>query len=175
MGTIPSLCSPSVRGYVSMDELSQWEGLLRVALAALLGGVIGLERGFREKQAGLRTNMLVAMGAALFTVSSIQFAEFYLNWPGSIRFDPSRIISNIVTGIGFLGGAIVFRTGHRVSGVTTAASIWAVTAVGIAAGAGRYITAAGATVLIVIVLLVVGLIEQKVGLKEGSLEDPDDE
>jgi putative Mg2+ transporter-C (MgtC) family protein len=152
-----------------MEELSQWEGLLRVALAALLGGVIGLERELREKQAGLRTNMLVSMGAALFTVSAIQFAEFYVNWPGSIRFDPSRIVSTIVTGIGFLGGAVVFRTEHRVSGVTTAASIWAVTAVGVAAGAGRYITAAGATVLIVTVLLVVGIIEHRVGLKEGPI------
>lgn len=150
-----------------MDELGQWEGLLRVALAALLGGVIGIERELREKQAGLRTNMLVSMGAALFTVSSIQFAEFYVNWSGSIRFDPSRIISNIVTGVGFLGGAVVFRTQERVTGVTTAASIWAVTAVGIAAGAGRYVTAAGATVLIVIVLLLVGVIERLTGLKDG--------
>lgn len=152
-----------------MEELSQWEALLRVALAAVFGGVIGLERELREKQAGLRTNMLVAMGAALFTVSSIQFAEFFVNWPGSIRMDPSRIISTIVTGVGFLGGAVVFRTEQRVSGVTTAASIWAVTAVGVAAGAGRYVTAGGATVLIMIVLLVVGLIEHKVGFKKGQI------
>lgn len=159
-----------------MEELGQWEGLLRVALAALLGGVIGIERELREKQAGLRTNMLVSMGAALFTVSSIQFAEFYVNWTGSIRFDPSRIISNIVTGVGFLGGAVVFRTQERITGVTTAASIWAVTAVGIAAGAGRYVTAAGATVLIVIVLLLVGVVEHLTGLKEGPiLPGTDDE
>lgn len=152
-----------------MDELSQWEGLMRVALAAILGGVIGIERELREKSAGLRTNMLVSMGAALFTVSSIQFAEFYVNWSGSIRFDPSRIVSNIVTGIGFLGGAIVFRTEHKVSGVTTAASIWAVTAVGIAAGGGRYVTAIGATGLIVLVLLAVGLVEHVTGLKRGPV------
>jgi putative Mg2+ transporter-C (MgtC) family protein len=162
-----------------MEELSQWEGLMRVALAALLGGVIGLEREMREKQAGLRTNMLVSMGAALFTVSSIQFAEFYVNWTGSVRFDPSRIVSNIVTGIGFLGGAIVFRTQHKVSGVTTAASIWVVTAVGIATGAGRYVTAVGATALILIVLLAIGLLEHRVGFKGGpvlpQVQDDDDD
>lgn len=152
-----------------VEELGQWEGLVRVALAALLGGVIGLERELREKEAGLRTNMLVAMGAALFTVSSIQFAEFYVGWPGSIRFDPSRIISNIVTGIGFLGGAVIFKNESRITGATTAASIWVVTAVGIAAGGGRYVTAVGATILILIVLLVVGLLERAVGLKSGPV------
>lgn len=152
-----------------MEELGQWEALMRVALAALFGGVIGLERELRFKEAGLRTNMLVAMGAALFTVSSIQFAEFYVNWTGSIRFDPSRIISTIVTGVGFLGGAVVFRTEQKVRGVTTAASIWVVTAVGVAAGAGRYVTAAGVTVLIIIVLFVIGIIEHRLGFKEGPL------
>lgn len=148
-----------------VEDLGQWEGLIRVALAALLGGVIGLERELRDKEAGLRTNMLVAMGAALFTVSSIQFAEFYVGWSGSITYDPSRIISNIVTGIGFLGGAVIFKNERKISGATTAASIWVVTAVGIAAGGGRYVTAVGATVLILIVLLVVGWLETAVGFK----------
>ena len=152
-----------------MIELSDWEGLIRVALAAVLGGVIGIEREFRAKEAGLRTNMLVAMGAALFTVSSIQLSEFYVNWNGSIRFDPSRIISTIVSGIGFLGGAIIFKTEERVRGVTTAASIWVVTGVGVAAGAGFYVMAAGSTFLIIIVLLVVGWIEHKVGFKNGPM------
>lgn len=150
-------------------ELSDWEGLIRVALAAVLGSVIGIERELRAKDAGLRTNMLVAMGAALFTVCSIQLSEFYLNWNGSIRFDPSRIISTIVSGIGFLGGAVIFRTEERVRGVTTAASIWVVTGVGVAAGAGFYLVAAGSTVLIVIVLLVVGWVEHLVGFKDGPV------
>lgn len=152
-----------------MIELSDWEGLLRVAMAAVLGATIGLERELRAKEAGLRTNMLVAMGAALFTVSSIQLSEFYVNWDGSIRFDPSRIISTIVSGIGFLGGAIVFKTEERVRGVTTAASIWAVTGVGVATGAGFYIMAAGSTFLIIIVLFVVGWIEHQVGFKDGPM------
>lgn len=152
-----------------MGQLTDWEGLIRVALAAVLGGVIGIERELRAKDAGLRTNMLVAMGAALFTVSSIQLSEFYINWNGSIRFDPSRIISTIVSGIGFLGGAIIFKTEERVRGVTTAASIWVVTGVGVATGAGFYVMAAGSTVLIVVVLLVVGWIEHRVGFKKGPV------
>ncbi len=151
-----------------MIELTEWEGLLRIALAAILGGAVGLERELRAKQAGLRTNMLVAMGAALFTTSSIQLSEFYLNWAGSIRFDPSRIISTIVSGVGFLGGAVIFRHEQRMHGVTTAASIWVVTAVGVAAGAGFYLTSVGATVLIVIVLLVVGWVEHLVGFKDDT-------
>ncbi|MBA2454673.1 MAG: MgtC/SapB family protein [Chloroflexia bacterium] len=152
-----------------MGQLTDWEGLIRVALAAVLGGIIGIERELRAKDAGLRTNMLVAMGAALFTVSSIQLSEFYINWNGSIRFDPSRIISTIVSGIGFLGGAIIFKTEERVRGVTTAASIWVVTGVGVATGAGFYVMAAGSTVLIVVVLLMVGWIEHRVGFKKGPV------
>jgi putative Mg2+ transporter-C (MgtC) family protein len=152
-----------------MGQLTDWEGLVRVALAAVLGGIIGIERELRAKDAGLRTNMLVAMGAALFTVSSIQLSEFYINWNGSIRFDPSRIISTIVSGIGFLGGAIIFKTEERVRGVTTAASIWVVTGVGVATGAGFYVMAAGSTVLIVVVLLMVGWIEHRVGFKKGPV------
>lgn len=152
-----------------LEYLSEYEGLLRIALAALLGAVIGFERRLRDKEAGLRTNMLVATGAALFTTTSIHMAEFFMEWPGSIRYDPSRILSTIVTGVGFIGGALIFRSSDKIHGVTTAASIWAVTAVGVAAGAGLYITAIGVTVLIVLVLFVVGWIEHHVGIKEGPM------
>lgn len=152
-----------------MPELTEWEGLIRVTIAAVLGGIIGIERELRAKEAGLRTNMLVAMGAALFTISSIQLSEFYLDWNGSIRYDPSRIISTIVSGVGFLGGAVIFKTEQRVRGVTTAASIWVVTGVGVAVGAGFYLTAIGSTVLIVIVLLIVGWVEHLVGFKGGPI------
>jgi putative Mg2+ transporter-C (MgtC) family protein len=158
-----------------MVELTEWEGLLRVALAAILGACIGIERELRDKQAGLRTNMLVSMGAALFTVSSLLLAAEFMRWEGAIRFDPSRILSTIVTGVGFLGGAVIFRTEQRIRGVTTAASIWAVTGVGIAAGAGLYITAIGATFLIVIVLFIFAWFEHAVGFKEGSIRPAPDE
>ncbi len=151
-----------------MEHLTEVEGLFRICLAAVLGAIIGLERGYRDKEAGLRTNMLVAIGAALFTISSIQLSEMYLEWEGSIRFDPSRILSTIVTGVGFIGGALIYRSSNRVHGVTTAASIWAVTAVGLAAGAGLYLTAVGVTVLIVIVLFGFTWIEYKIGIKDES-------
>lgn len=152
-----------------MDHLTEFEALFRIGLAAILGGLIGIERRIRDKEAGLRTNMLVAMGAAMFTTSSIQLSEFYLDWPGSIRMDPSRILSTIVTGVGFIGGALIFRSSDKIHGVTTAASIWAVTAVGLAAGAGLYITAVGATVIIVFILFFVGWIEHLVGFKDGPM------
>jgi putative Mg2+ transporter-C (MgtC) family protein len=156
-------------------ELTEWEGLLRVTLAAILGACIGVEREIREKQAGLRTNMLVSMGAALFTVSSLLLAAEFMSWEGAIRLDPARMLSTVISGVGFLGGAVIFRTEQRIRGVTTAASIWAVTGVGIAAGAGLYITAIGATILTVIVLFVFAWIEHRVGFKEGSIKSTIDD
>jgi putative Mg2+ transporter-C (MgtC) family protein len=116
---------------------------LRVAVAAVLGGVIGLERELDEKAAGLRTHILVSVGSALFTlVGAYGFEDFPR---GSV--DPSRIAAQIVTGIGFLGAGVIFRQGFTVRGLTTAASLWLVAAVGMAAGAGYWegaVIAAGA-------------------------------
>jgi putative Mg2+ transporter-C (MgtC) family protein len=116
-----------------------WDGaLLRLAVAALLGGVIGLERELDEKAAGLRTHMLVSLGSALFTlVSAYGFREF-LEHGKVVSFDPSRIAAQIVTGIGFLGAGVIFRQGFTIRGLTTAASLWLVAAVGLAAGAGYW-------------------------------------
>jgi putative Mg2+ transporter-C (MgtC) family protein len=116
-----------------------WGGaLLRLAVAAALGGVIGVERELDEKAAGLRTHMLVAVGSALFTlVSAYGFREF-LDHGRVVSFDPSRIAAQIVTGIGFLGAGVIFRQGFTVRGLTTAASLWLVAAVGLSAGAGYW-------------------------------------
>jgi putative Mg2+ transporter-C (MgtC) family protein len=116
-----------------------WEGaLLRLAVAALLGGLIGLERELDEKAAGLRTHMLVSAGSALFTlVSAYGFREFLTNGR-VVSFDPSRIAAQIVTGVGFLGAGVIFRQGFTIRGLTTAASLWLVAAVGMAAGAGYW-------------------------------------
>ena len=129
-----------------------WDGaLLRLAVAALLGGVIGLERELDEKAAGLRTHMLVSVGSALFTlVSAYGFREF-LNH-GHVSFDPSRIAAQIVTGIGFLGAGVIFRQGFTIRGLTTAASLWLVAAVGLAAGAGYWQGAVIATGVAVVSL-----------------------
>jgi len=108
------------------------EVLLRIFVAAALGGAIGLERELRERQAGLRTHLVVSVGAALFTlVSAYGFSGF-----GS-RVDPTRIAAQIVTGIGFLGAGAIIRQGLSVRGLTTAASLWLVAAIGMAAGAGE--------------------------------------
>jgi putative Mg2+ transporter-C (MgtC) family protein len=130
--------------------------LLRLAVAALLGGAIGVERELREREAGLRTHMLVALGAALFTVvSAFGFADVLRESDPNVvaRLDPSRIAAQVVSGIGFLGAGAIIRQGLSVRGLTTAASLWIVAAIGMAAGAGMY---AAATIGTVIVLFSLG-------------------
>ena len=107
--------------------------LLRLAVAAVLGGAVGFERELRERQAGLRTHLVVAVGAALFTlVSAYGFNDF------GARVDPTRIAAQIVSGIGFLGAGAIIRQGLSVRGLTTAASLWLVAAIGMASGAGYW-------------------------------------
>jgi putative Mg2+ transporter-C (MgtC) family protein len=110
---------------------------VRLLVAAALGGVIGLERELDEKAAGLRTHMLVSVGSALFTmVGAYGFHDFLASGAAVVRADPGRIAAQIVTGIGFLGAGVIFRQGFTVRGLTTAASLWLVAAIGMAAGAG---------------------------------------
>lgn len=123
----------------------------RLLLAAGLGAAIGLEREYRRKPAGLRTNILIALGSALFTVVSIAV--------GSAGATPDRIAAQIVTGIGFLGGGAILRSGTTVHGLTTAATIFVNAAIGMAAGAGEFATAAIATGLTLVVLAVLAPIE----------------
>ena len=126
-------------------SLNWYEALLRLALAGALGGLIGLERELREREAGLRTHLLVAVGSALFTiVGAYAFA--------SVRTDPTRIAAQIVTGIGFLGAGAILRQGFSVRGLTTAATLWVVAAVGLAAGAGYYSGALITTALVLLAL-----------------------
>ncbi|MDQ7828511.1 MAG: MgtC/SapB family protein [Armatimonadota bacterium] len=123
-----------------------WEILLRLLLAICLGGLIGLERETVEKPAGFRTHMLVSLGAALFTlVSRVGFF-------GS-GADPARVASNIVVGIGFLGAGTIWRSGVTVQGLTTAASLWTVAAIGTATGVGFYEGAVATTALVMAVLI----------------------
>src|SRR5438105_4634698 len=115
------------------------ETLLRLAVAALLGAAIGLEREIREHEAGLRTHILVAVGSAVFTiVSAYGFRDFLVNGGSVVRADPTRIAAQIVTGVGFLGAGAIIRQGLSVRGLTTAATLWVVAAIGVAAGAGWY-------------------------------------
>jgi putative Mg2+ transporter-C (MgtC) family protein len=123
----------------SVPTLS-WQGaLLRLVVAAALGGAIGFERELREREAGLRTHMLVSVGSALFTiVSAYGFTSFIESGSSAVRADPTRIAAQIVTGIGFLGAGAIIRMGISVRGLTTAASLWVVAAIGMAAGAGYW-------------------------------------
>ena len=130
----------------SIPSLSWPEILGRVALAAALGAVLGLERELREREAGLRTHLLVSVGSALFTiVSAYGFREFLTSGANVVRADPTRIAAQIVTGIGFLGAGAIIRQGLSVRGLTTAATLWLVAAIGMAAGAGYYDAAIIAT------------------------------
>jgi putative Mg2+ transporter-C (MgtC) family protein len=125
------------------------ESLLRLALAAALGGLIGVERELREREAGLRTHLLVALGSALFTiVSAYGFHAFLTSGQSVVRADPTRIAAQIVTGIGFLGAGAIIRQGLSVRGLTTAATLWVVAAIGLAAGAGYYSAAVITTALV---------------------------
>ena len=125
--------------------------MLRLLLAAGLGALMGIERELRRKPAGLRTNILIALGSALFTTMSIQLAQT----GGS----PDRVAAQIVTGIGFLGAGAILRSGRSVHGMTTAATIWVNAAVGMAAGAGEFAMASVATGITLVVLAVLGPVE----------------
>ena len=137
----------------AVPALSWDEALLRLSLAAVLGGAIGLERELREREAGLRTHMLVSIGSALFTiVAAYGFHAFLSSGANVVRADPSRIAAQIVTGIGFLGAGAIIRQGLSVRGLTTAATLWVVAAIGMAAGAGYYSGAALTTVIVLVSL-----------------------
>ena len=136
-----------------LPTLNWDESLLRLALAAALGGLIGVEREIREREAGLRTHMLVALGSALFTiVSAYGFHDLLATGGPVIRADPTRIAAQIVTGIGFLGAGAIIREGLSVRGLTTAATLWGVAAIGMAAGAGYYSAALFGTAIVILAL-----------------------
>jgi putative Mg2+ transporter-C (MgtC) family protein len=166
----------------SSVSLNWEEALLRLALAGALGGLIGLERELREREAGLRTHLLVSVGAALFTiVGAYGFSSFRLT-------DPTRVAAQIVTGIGFLGAGAIIRQGFSIRGLTTAATLWVVAAVGLASGAGYYSAALITTALVLLALwpLRIGaymvlkrfrvedgrlLVEMPIGTRPGELID----
>ena len=135
------------------------ELVLRLALAGLCGAVVGFEREWRDRTAGFRTHILVCVGAAVFTlVSAYGFSAWYQETANTLRpnviNDPSRVAAQVVSGIGFLGAGAIFQSRGSVKGLTTAASLWAMAAVGMAVGLGSYGIALGSTTLLIFVLVV---------------------
>ncbi len=136
---------------------------LRILIVILLAGILGWERETTGKAAGLRTHILVGVGSVLFVVIGNIFVEKYAHFDQSMRFDPIRIVEAIVTGISFLGAGIIFVAREKgiVKNLTTAASIWTTSAIGMIVGLERYFLAVGSTVIIFVVLRFLALVEIK--------------
>ncbi len=143
-----------------------WEVVWKVVLAVFLSGLIGLEREYRQKGAGLRTHILVGVGSALIVLTSLHIFERYQD---VAMIDPTRMITGIVTGVGFLCAGTIIRAGDNVRGLTTAATLWIVSGLGLAIGAGNYIGAVVVTVAVSFVLVVVRAFEQKLSQKNRTV------
>ena len=138
--------------------------LLRIFISTVLGAVIGVEREIHKRAAGFRTHILVCVGSTLFMLTSISVALTYSH-AGDV--DPSRIAAGVVTGIGFLGAGAIIRYGESIKGLTTAASVWVVAAIGLSVGAGMFIPAA-ATTCIVAAVLALSSLEEKLEAKRNK-------
>lgn len=146
--------------------LSNMELTIRLVLSLVLGGIIGLERETTNKPAGFRTHILVCMGSAIIMLTSIFiFSQFQ----GKTNVDPTRIPAQVVSGIGFLGAGTIIREGASVKGLTTAASLWAVSAIGLAIGAGFYYGATLATFMMLLTLVTFNKLDQLI-LKKRFLQ-----
>jgi len=137
--------------FSAMAETLHLELLLQVVLATVLGGAIGMERELSGKPAGLRTNILICVGATLFTVLSLKLA--------AIRGGPARVAAQILPGVGFIGAGTILHARGSVTGLTSAATIWVVAAIGMALGAGAYTEAVGTTLLVMLILAGLGYLE----------------
>jgi len=146
----------------SFDQLQQTvvmnHAIGRLLMACLLGGLVGLEREANHKAAGVRTNLLICMGCAFFTLLSAVLA-------GDTNPDKGRVASNIVQGIGFLGAGLILHNRSRVSGLTSAAAVFAVASIGMACGAGLYGAAIAAALIVIVALEAVGFLERRANLK----------
>jgi putative Mg2+ transporter-C (MgtC) family protein len=142
--------------------ISHAEMIARIAAGAALGGVIGYERDLHRRHVGLRTHLIVAMTAATFMVISSQFVYWqHYAKDDLVNVDASRIAASVVSGIGFLAGGAILRTGLTIQGLTTAAGLWLVTAIGMCAGAGMYVESGVVTVFGIIALTVLRRFEDK--------------
>ncbi len=140
-------------------EISYWEILLRLGLAVILGGVVGFERETHNRPAGFRTHILVCVGSSLIMMVSAY--GFLHEFGSTYQLDPGRIAAQVVTGIGFLGAGTILQQRGSIRGLTTAASIWVVSGIGLATGIGFYIGAVITTLLVLISLLYLGRVDRR--------------
>jgi putative Mg2+ transporter-C (MgtC) family protein len=157
------MSEPSSFQFSQVDQMLLSAGTAtRLLTAVLLGGAVGLEREWRHKASGLRTNMLMCMACAFFTVLSANLA-------GEHNPDKGRVAANIVQGVGFLGAGLILHTRSRVLGLTSASTVFVVAAIGMACGAGLYLEAALATIIVIVSLRLIGLMEYKLPWKQYVL------
>jgi putative Mg2+ transporter-C (MgtC) family protein len=145
--------------------------IFQLLLAATLGGIVGLEREYKRKEAGLRTYSLVSLGSALFTIISFQISDSYLGVSG-VSFNPSQIIGQIVLGVGFLGAGLIIFRGFHIEGLTTAAGLWIVAAIGAAVGSRIYFPAIFVSFLTLLILIGLGFLEEKF-FEDKNKEEPE--
>ena len=144
--------------------VSNHEVVIRLLLAVLFSGLIGLEREISGKEAGLRTHSLVSLGSALVMLISI---EIFYSFKEVASVDPSRIAAQVVSGIGFLGAGAIMRFPKGISGLTTAASLWVVAAIGLSCGGGFLKPAILTTVLVIVILMIFGYVARRFGWKDA--------
>jgi len=155
--TLASISAPF--DFSWLQQVTIFNGAVpRLLAASLLGGVIGLEREYKRRSAGVRTNLLICLGAAFFTLLSAVLA-------GDANANKGQVASNIVQGIGFLGAGLILHNRSRISGLTSAATVWVVASIGMACGAGLFAAAGIATVIVVIALELVGFLERRASIK----------
>jgi putative Mg2+ transporter-C (MgtC) family protein len=146
-----------------MDLSPTLEFLIRLLVASLIGALIGFERKYRAKGAGIGTHVLVAIGAALFMIVSQHGFE------GAPRFDAARVAAGVVSGIGFLGGGIILKQQNRVSGLTTAAGLWVTAAMGLSIGSGMYVLGVGASLIVLVWADITHLMTRKIGKRQVTV------
>ena len=139
----------------------QGELLLQIFLAAILGGMIGLEREYKRKEAGLKTFALVSFAACFLTIIDVSLTSKFVV-PGTIKLDPSRIIQAVAIGVGFIGAGLIIHKQGEVEGLTTAAALWATAAVGVGIGEKMYFISIISAFLIVAILSIMRLVEEKI-------------
>jgi putative Mg2+ transporter-C (MgtC) family protein len=145
-------------------DFNQTQIIFQLLAAIILGGLLGLEREYKRKEAGLQTYSLVCLGSCIFTIISTEISKIYTDFLNQsiISLDPSRIILAIATGIGFIGAGVIIHRHEHIEGVTTAAGLWATAAIGTAIGFKFYFTAIVASILIIFIFIVFGILERTI-------------